>query len=73
MEAAWEHLEMGGGATMGLSCALFRSQECKLQRVGRRDDATPRNPKNCAKALGKFGTTTQHTGPECVLLAQSPR
>lgn len=58
---------------MGLSCVLFISQECKLLGVGSRDDATPRNPKNCAKALGKFGTITQHTGPECVLLAQSPR
>lgn len=60
---------MGGGAAVGLSCVLFRSQECKLLGVRSRDDATPRNPKKCAKALGKFGTITQHTGPECVLLA----
>lgn len=54
---AWEHLATE--AAGGLSCALFRSQECKLLRAGSRDDAAPGNPEHCSKALGLFGTTTQ--------------
>lgn len=60
-----------GGEEGGLSCALFRSQECKLLGVGSRDDATPRNPKCHAKALGQFRTTMQAT--KCVLPAQAQK
>lgn len=67
--SAREHLDVGA-AGWGLSCALFRSQECKLLGVESRD-VTPRHPKCRAKALGQFRTTMQAT--KSVLPVQAQR